>query len=51
MTQSMPLPNHPRLVMAMTGPVVGLVSGVLIGLLALAAGRLTRKAESALASR
>ena len=43
MMQSMPLANHPRLMMAMTGPVVGLVSGVLIGLLALGAGKLIRR--------
>ncbi len=34
-----PLAHHPRLMMLLTGPVIGLVSGVIIGLLALAAAR------------
>jgi len=34
---SMPLPDSPRVMMALIGPVVGLVSGVIIGLFALAA--------------
>jgi hypothetical protein len=38
MMQSMPLPDSPRLMMAMMGLVAGIVSGVVIGLLALAAG-------------
>jgi uncharacterized membrane protein len=37
---SMPLPTSPRRMMAIVGPLIGLVSGVLIGLLALAAGKL-----------
>ena len=40
MMQSMPLPTHPRLMMAITGPVVGLISGIIIGLLAIVAHRL-----------
>ena len=43
MMKSMPLPDSPRLMMAITGPAVGLISGVIIGLLALAAGRLIRR--------
>jgi hypothetical protein len=42
MMKSMPLADAPRLMMAVTGPVVGLVSGILIGLLALGAGKLMR---------
>jgi hypothetical protein len=38
MMTSMPLPDSPRLMMAITGPVIGVVSGVVIGLLALGAG-------------
>ena len=30
----MPLPEHPRLMMALVGPVIGLVSGLVLGLLA-----------------
>ena len=42
MMKSMPLADSPRLMMAITGPVVGLVSGILIGLLALGAGKLIK---------
>jgi len=42
MMKSMPMPDAPRLMMAITGPVVGLVSGVVIGLLALGAGKLIK---------
>jgi len=42
MLANTPLPTHPRLVMALGGPVVGLISGVIIGLLALAAGKLMK---------
>jgi hypothetical protein len=40
MMTSMPLPDSPRLMMAITGPVIGVVSGVVIGLLALGTGKL-----------
>ena len=43
MMKSMPFPNAPRLMMALTGPVVGLVSGIVIGLLALGAGKLIKR--------
>jgi hypothetical protein len=43
MMKSMPMPDSPRLMMALTGAVVGLVSGVLIGLVALAAGKLIKQ--------
>jgi hypothetical protein len=43
MMKSMPLADAPRLMMAITGPVVGLISGIIIGLLALAASRLIRR--------
>ena len=43
MMKSMPLPDAPRLMMTMTGPVVGLISGIVIGLLALGAGKLTKR--------
>jgi hypothetical protein len=43
MMKSMPLADTPKLMMAITGPVVGLISGVIIGLLALAAGKLLRR--------
>lgn len=43
MTHSMPLPNSPRLMMAIIGPVIGVVSGCVIGLFAFAAGKLVAR--------
>ena len=43
MMQSGPLATHPRLMMAIVGPVIGLISGVILGLFALVAGRLAKK--------
>jgi hypothetical protein len=43
MMKSTPLADAPRLMMAITGPVVGLISGAIIGLLALGAGKLIRR--------
>jgi len=37
MMSTMPMPTHPRLMMAMTGPVVGLVSGIVLGIFAIVA--------------
>jgi len=37
MMQSMPLPTHPRIMMAIIGPVIGVCSGALLGLLAMMA--------------
>jgi len=42
MMSSMPLPNHPRLMMALVGPIVGIISGAVIGLFAFVAGRLVK---------
>lgn len=42
MMKSMPLPDAPRLMMAATGPVVGLVSGIVIGLFAFVASRFVK---------
>lgn len=39
MMASMPLPTHPRLMMVITGPIVGVISGVLLGLFALIFGK------------
>ena len=46
MMKSTPLSDSPRLMMAITGPVVGLVSGVVIGLLALVAGKFVKPAAA-----
>lgn len=43
MMASMPLPTHPRLMMLLTGPIVGVVSGCVIGLLAMLAHKLFAK--------
>ena len=40
MMSSMPAPDSPRLMMAATGPLIGLISGVIIGLLAVVARRI-----------
>jgi len=42
MTSSMPLPDSPRLMMGLVGPIVGLISGVIIGLFALVAAKLLK---------
>ena len=39
MMSSMPLPNSPRIMMTLVGPVIGVVSGAIIGLLALVFAR------------
>lgn len=40
MMTSMPLPNSPRTMMAITGPCIGVVSGVVLGVFAIVAHRL-----------
>jgi hypothetical protein len=40
MMTSMPLPTHPRLMMVIMGPVIGLVSGLVLGLFAFVASKL-----------
>ena len=40
MMRSMPLPNSPRLMMALIGPAIGVVSGLVLGLLAVVASKL-----------
>ena len=44
MSASMPLPTHPRVMMAIVGPIVGIVSGAIIGIFALVAARFVRPA-------
>jgi hypothetical protein len=45
MMKSMPLPESPRLMMALTGPVIGIVSGVIIGLFSLIARALMKRSR------
>lgn len=42
MAKAMPLSESPRLMMAFTGPVIGVLSGIVIGLFALVAGKFIR---------
>lgn len=49
MMASMPLPDSPRLMMAMVGPVVGAVSGAVIGVFAVVAGKLLRRSPATVA--
>jgi hypothetical protein len=44
MMKSMPLPGMPRLMMVFTGPVVGIMSGILIGTLAIIIGHFLKPA-------
>ncbi len=50
MMKSMPMPLPPRLLMAIVGPCIGIVSGCVIGLFALAAAWFMRRGKSAAAS-
>jgi hypothetical protein len=47
MMASMPLPDSPRVMMALIGPIIGLVSGLVLGLFALVAGKLVKRSQSA----
>lgn len=44
MMSQMPMPTHPRLMMLIVGPVVGVVSGVILGLFAWAASKMVKRA-------
>lgn len=43
MMSQMPLPNSPRLMMMITGPIIGVISGVVLGLFTILAGKLVPK--------
>jgi hypothetical protein len=43
MMKSMPLPDSPRVMMLLTGPVIGVISGLVLGLFAFIASRLVRR--------
>lgn len=47
MMASMPLPDHPRLMMMLVGPVIGLVSGVVLGILAYLASKVVKPKQGA----
>jgi hypothetical protein len=46
MMSSMPLPDSPRLMMALVGPVIGVVSGLVIGALAVLAARMVARTKT-----
>ena len=43
MMTKMPLPDSPRLMMLMTGPIIGIVSGLVLGLFSFVAGKIVKK--------
>jgi hypothetical protein len=43
MMAKMPVPNRPRLMMLMTGPIVGVISGLILGLFAFIASKFVKK--------
>ncbi len=43
MMEKMPLPEHPRLMMLITGPVIGIISGLVLGLFAFIASKIVKK--------
>lgn len=45
MMNSMPLPASPKVIMGVTGPIVGLISGVVLGLFAFVAGKLVKPSQ------
>src|SRR5215475_5208524 len=47
MMEKMPMPASPRITMALIGPVVGLVSGIILGLFSLIASKIVHKNNSA----
>ena len=50
MMNTMPMPTHPRIMMALTGPVIGLVSGIVLGIFAVVATRLVRPSGDGMVS-
>lgn len=46
MMTKMPLPNSPRLMMLMTGPIIGIISGLVLGLFAFVASKIMKKKQA-----
>jgi hypothetical protein len=40
MMSTMPMPKHPRMMMLLTGPVIGIISGLVLGLFAFVASKI-----------
>ena len=52
MMKSMPLPDSPRLMMALIGPLIGILSGLVLGLFSVVAGKLVAaRAKPSLSNR
>jgi hypothetical protein len=47
MLSTMPMPMHPRLMMLLTGPIVGLISGLVLGFFSFLASGIRRKRNPA----
>lgn len=46
MMKKMPMPDSPKLMMLMTGPVVGIVSGLILGLFAFIAAKIMKRKQA-----
>ena len=46
MMRNMPFPNHPRRMMLVVGPVIGLISGIVLGLFAFVASKIVKSNKS-----
>jgi hypothetical protein len=46
MMKTMPMPNSPKLMMLMTGPVVGIASGLILGLFAFIAAKIMKRKQA-----
>lgn len=46
MMKRMPMPDSPKLMMLMTGPVVGIVSGLILGLFAFIAAKIMKRKQA-----
>jgi hypothetical protein len=49
MMKSMPLPDSPRLMMALVGPVIGVVSGLVLGVFGFVAGKFVKSGPKVIA--
>lgn len=45
MMQAMPMPDHPQVMMALVGTMVGIISGVVIGILAVCVGKILKASK------
>jgi hypothetical protein len=46
MISKMPIPDSPKLMMLITGPVIGIISGLILGLFAFVASKILKKKQS-----